>query len=300
MIDMIYTITTNPSLDYYIYFPEDVSANIHNRSVNEHYDCGGKGVNVSIFLNELGINTTALGFLGGFTKDYYLELIRKYRYIQPLFTSIEEATRINVKAIATNETSLNAKGPHISEEEFERFEERLTKIFKDDIVVLSGNIQDELRAKICNLVRELTLLGVRVVLDSDQDIMDECKMYKPYCIKLNERDAGLKEERIQEIAMHYLSAGVDYVLYSSPLNENYYLFHESGFFKAKRHHEIQSITGVGDAMIAGFLYAKLRGANPEEAFRYGVTCSDHLRFSNEIIDKANINQSAKELEVTKI
>ena len=153
---MIYTITTNPSLDYYLSFRGSLKPNENNRSDFELYDAGGKGVNVSIFLNAMSIQSTALGFLGGFTADFYLDQLKKFPKIQPMFTGIKDHTRINVKIMSDQELSLNAKGPHVSNEEFLRFHKRTAKIYDDDSLVLSGNVQEELRENMCNLVHELS------------------------------------------------------------------------------------------------------------------------------------------------
>ena len=122
---MIYTITTNPSLDYYMSSPDNLESGNYFRSASEYYGAGGKGVNVSIFLSGLGMASSALGFLGGFTKDKYIERVKKYPDIQPLFTTIKEDTRINVKVMTSEETSLNARGPKITNEEFDKFLNRL-------------------------------------------------------------------------------------------------------------------------------------------------------------------------------
>ena len=97
---MIYTCTVNPSLDYYLKVTPPLSGSGINRTENEDFNAGGKGVNVSIVLNNLMIPNVALGFLGGFTKDYYLSFIKKYTYIEPLFTTINENTRINLKILS--------------------------------------------------------------------------------------------------------------------------------------------------------------------------------------------------------
>ena len=153
---MIYTITTNPSLDYYLKFDKPIVTGEHNRSIEESYDAGGKGVNVSIFLNSLGIQSACLGFLGGFTRDFYLDKLKQYRSIQPLFTSIADNSRINIKTIADVDTSLNALGPHISDEEYNKFIMRAQKIYDSDYIVLSGNVQEELKL---NLVIYFNILN---------------------------------------------------------------------------------------------------------------------------------------------
>ena len=131
------------------------------------FDAGGKGVNVSIVLNNFRIPSVCMGFLGGFTKDYYLSFIANYPNIQPLFTTIADNTRINVKIMdAKSETSINAKGPHITDSEFQRFKSRLNNIYTDDIFILSGNIEVEIKDRMIALVHELCEDGVKVLLDT--------------------------------------------------------------------------------------------------------------------------------------
>ena len=145
---MIYTCTTNPSLDYYITIPS-IELGSNNRSDMEMYDAGGKGVNVSIVLNNFRIPSVAMGFLGGFTRDFYLSFIAGYPNIQPLFVTIKDNTRINVKIMDNhNETSINAVGPKITDEEFSKFRSRINDIYPGDYFVLSGNIEEEIKERI--------------------------------------------------------------------------------------------------------------------------------------------------------
>lgn len=297
---MIYTITTNPSLDYYLIFDGPIVQGDSNRSVLEMFDAGGKGVNVSIFLNSLGIQSACLGFLGGFTKEYFLEHLKQYRSIQPLFTNIKDNTRINIKTEADNHINLNARGPKITDEEFNKFTTRLTKIYDTDYVVLSGNIQDELDNKIISVMEELSSNGIKIILDTDRNIMEGCLEYKPFILKLNERDAGVEEEQILKLAKEYVSKGVKYVLYSSLANDNFYLISEEKVYKASRLFGTTPMTGSGDSMIAGFLFSTMRGANGLEAFKYAVACLCKLRLINNQTTRQEIEEAVKELEVIEL
>ena len=294
---MIYTITTNPSLDYYLSFDKDIIPGDHNRSTKEYFDAGGKGVNVSIFLNALGIQSACLGFLGGFTKDFYLNYLKKYRNIQPLFTNIDDNTRINVKVLGPNDMSLNALGPHITDDEYNKFVARASKIYDDDYIVLSGSVQKELYEKIIQLVSGLCSGGTKVILDTDAELTNRCLEYHPYCVKLNSENSGIDEKEIINKAKEYISKGCNYVLYSSPINENYYLVFDGGIYKAIRNSNAKSHTGSGDAMIAGFLFSRIRGANPKESFKYAVTSSLILNLTDELIDRSVIEKSVEEMEV---
>ena len=187
---MIYTCTTNPSLDYYITIPS-VELGSSNRSDMEMYDAGGKGVNVSIVLNNFRIPSIAMGFLGGFTKDFYLSFISNYPNIQPLFVSIKDNTRINVKIMDShNETSINAVGPKITDEEFNKFRSRINNIYAGDYFVLSGNVEEEIKDRIIEVVKELSENGVKVVIDSDADILGKCTGMKLFAVKLNDSNVN--------------------------------------------------------------------------------------------------------------
>ena len=206
---MIYTCTTNPSLDYYITLPS-VELGKVNRSDMEMYDAGGKGVNVSIVLNNFRIPSVALGFLGGFTKDYYLSFISNYPNVQPLFTTIADNTRINLKIMDSEyETSINAKGPHITDTEFNRFKARLNSVYTDDIFVLSGNIEEEIKDRMVDLVKELCEEGVKVVLDGEKPFIEHCLDFGLYGIKLNDRNV---DKDVIETAKDYLAKGVKTIL----------------------------------------------------------------------------------------
>ena len=294
---MIYTITTNPSLDYYLYFSKTIVAGEHNRSNSESYDAGGKGVNVSIFLNNLGIQSACLGFLGGFTKDYYLDRLKKYSHIQPLFTNIKDNTRINIKTMDGVSTSLNALGPHITDEEFSKFTTRAKKIYDDDYIVLSGMVQDELNDRIEQLVSELSSVGTKVILDTDTDLTEECLKYNPYLVKLNDQNTGVDENEIISKAKDYISKGCKCVIYSSPIIKDYYLITEEKNYKASRE-ELNVSTGSGDSMIAGFLYSNLRGASPEESFKYAVACSKTLSLNDDNVDRSMIEAEFDKVNVT--
>lgn len=296
---MIYTCTTNPSLDYYITIPS-VEFGKNNRSDMEMYDAGGKGVNVSIVLNNFRIPSVALGFLGGFTKDYYLGFVSKYPNIQPLFTTIEDNTRINIKLMDNQyETSINAKGPHITDSEFNKFKARLNSVYTDDIFVLSGNIEDEIKDRIIDLVHELCADGVKVVLDTDRDIIDRCLDANLFVVKLN--DNNYDTNKSLEEDMIYLNENkVDYVLYSAP-HKNAYLYSKDNKYMCDNLADsLVNVTGAADSMVAGFLYGVIRGATSEESFKYANAASSATCMSNDLGSKEKIEELFNKIEVKTI
>ena len=297
---MIYTCTCNPSLDYYMTF-NDIDLGKNNRSEMELYEAGGKGVNVSIVLNNFHIKNSCLGFLGGFTKEHYLSYLLEFPNIQPLFTTIKEATRINVKLMDFEaETSLNAKGPHISEEEFNKFRNRLNKIYKDDYFVISGNIQDEIRDNMIDVIHELANDGVLLVLDVDDDVIDKCLDAKPFIVKINDYYLNAKNKPVEEIGKEFIEKGVKYVLYSNAGKPSY-LFTSDKVLKCQNiENNLINTTGSSDSMVAGALYGAIRGADPVECFKYANAASMATSMSNDLGSKEKIEELYDTIEVEEL
>lgn len=294
---MIYTCTTNPSLDYYVTIPQ-LEMGSNNRSDLEMYEAGGKGVNVSIVLNNFRIPSVCMGFLGGFTKDFYLTFIAKYPNIQPLFTTIADHTRINVKIMDSEyETSINAKGPHITDQEFNRFRSRANSVYTDDIFVLSGNIEEEIKDRIIDLVHELCADGVKVVLDTDKEILDRCLDADLFAVKLNDRNL---EGDLFETAKEYLEKKVDVILYSAPHKHSYVFTNEHTLMCENLDDSLVNVTGSADSMVAGFLYGTIRGADTLESFKYANAASLATSLSNDLGSKEKIEELYDTIEVKKL
>ncbi len=293
---MIYTITTNPSLDYYLKLEKLNIASL-NRASFENYDAAGKGVNVSKFLDKLNINSIALGFLGGFNKDFYISLLSKYKNIEPQFTTINDNTRINVKLIEGKETAINAKGPSISDEEFLKFERRFKQIYENDYVVFSGNIQKELGDRVIDIIKDLINSGVKVILDTDNYIVDASCDFKPYLIKADHGDIGSDEKDIIKKGKYYIDKGIKYFLYSS-FSTPSYLFEKDSYFKCGSFKDINNFsTGLNDGMIAGFLWSKLKGADSLEAFEYGNAVACLVSILDEKADIFKIEEYCKMVKI---
>ena len=290
---MIYTCTTNPSLDYYITVPNQLIAGENNRSDMEMYEAGGKGVNVSIVLNNFRIPSVCMGFLGGFTRDFYLTFIANYPNVQPLFTTIADNTRINVKIMDSKyETSINAKGPHITDEEFARFKSRLGNIYTDDIFVLSGNIEEEIKDRMIDLVHELCSDGVKVVLDTDLDILERCLDVRPFIVKLNDRN--LKDD-LEKTAKEYIERGVENVIYSAPHKASYIFTKEKTLMCESLNDSLFNLTGSADSMVAGFIAGYLSKQDYEEAFYMGLCTGSASAFSDNLATKPEVQALLNQL-----
>lgn len=272
---MIYTLTTNPSLDYYINLQGDIVYGGKNRSSVETFDAGGKGVNVSIFLDELNVNSTALGFLGGFTKEIYLNILNKYHNLIPSFSNIKENTRINITNLSDN-TSFNVKGPNISDEEFNKLTSRLNNLYNGDFLVISGNIQDEVIDKMKNLIENLDLNDIRLVIDGEKVFLDKCKLDNCFIVKINERYDTFEE--IKKAADELLKRNVKHVIYEDRLQKEVYYFSNDSIYKYIEN-EKESNVHYADAFVASTVYSYYRGANDFEAFNFACAACKHLAFS---------------------
>lgn len=293
---MIYTITTNPSLDYYLML-KDFNIGSLNRTYDESYDAAGKGVNVSKFLDKLNIRSVVLGFLGGFTKDFYISLLSSYANIQPQFTKIADCTRVNVKLKADVETSLNALGPKITDEEFEKFKVRMKQIYDNDYVILSGNVQKELADKMCYVIKELIDNNIKVILDTDDYITSKVCKYKPYIVKMDNNDIGTSKKHIIDTGKEYIKQGVQYFLYSSAHTDSY-LFDKEGYYICHNTKDLH--TGSNDGMIAGILWSRLKGANPLEFFSYGNAVASGVSMLDENVDFDQIERVYNSLKIERI
>ncbi len=272
---MIYTCTVNPSLDYYLTLNEDIKLGEINRLENERFDAGGKGVNVSIVLNNLMIPSTTIGFLGGFTRDYFLTFFKNYPFIRPMFTQIDGHTRINIKISGRKETDLNAHGPKIKEEEFDRFLKRVDRIDEGDTFTLSGNVQDELFASMLDVLKGLERRNVRVVLDTNSHLLKAALELRPTLVKINLEDyedvCGILIKSPEDIirgAKMVCEAGAQNVIVSLGI-DGAILVNEEGVYKTNSFDDSSYFTtGANDAMVGAYVFNMQRGADALEAFRY--------------------------------
>ena len=294
---MIYTCTCNPSLDYYLSLNELTKGEL-NRSDFELYAVGGKGVNVSIILNNLGIHSVALGFLGGFIKEFYLSSLDQYKLIQPSFTNIEGQSRIDVRLMENIETTINASGPLISKEEFKKFRNKLRYLYDDDIFVLSGNVEDSIEDDMIALVKELGEEGMKIFLDTNRRIIDECAG-EAYFIRLAKEDIE-EDETIEGLMKTLQDKGAKNVIYGQRKEPVLYLregkMYECRFLIEEHISDVSSIS----SLIGGYLYSLLKGGDDLESFRYGiaaclVTALSDITTSQEQIGKVYDRVEVQEL-----
>ena len=258
---MIYTVTFNPALDYSM-MTEDFCEGITNRSEQEEICFGGKGINVSYVLSELGVENTALGFVAGFTGDYLVSELKKNKVNTDFIKLDNGITRINVKLKGNVETEINAQGPQITDDAVELLYKKLDNIKSGDTLILAGSIPKSLNKNIYEtILKRLNGKGIRFVVDATGELLSNTLKYKPFLIKPNifeleeilEAEFETKED-IVNAAFKLKEMGALNVLVSmggdgAILVDEYGAVHEQKPFQIK----LVNSVGAGDSMIAGFL-----------------------------------------------
>lgn len=258
---MIYTLTLNPALDYALYLPA-FSEGKTNRSAREQLDFGGKGINVSYILHQLGVPTVALGFIAGFTGEALRAMLER-EGIPCEFIALERGmTRINVKIKSEKESEINAQGPDIPPEALERLYARLDRLGAGDTLLLAGSVPASLPKDIYEtILARLDGKGVRYAVDAEGQLLLNVLKYRPYLIKPNRAELcglvgrELTDDADVECAARGLqSLGAQNVLVSLG-GEGALLLDEQGEVHrapAVGGRPVNTV-GAGDSMVAGFL-----------------------------------------------
>lgn len=305
---MIYTCTMNPSLDYFMEFEVPVEPGHVNRSVMEYYEAGGKGVNCSVVLNNLGVPSRAFGFLGGFTKDFYISLLNKYELIEPRFTVIDGNTRINVKVTGANCIECNAVGPYINDEDFERFAKKANRLMEGDVFILSGSAHPYLVPKLKELFKSLHDEGVKICIDSTQIISEIGFEVGAHLILFSQSEAStffncdMDETAILKAAKQALTDNVRYIIITFNKNKSALICKEGVFVADSIELPQERINGVGfdDSILAGFMMNSLRSPDFIESFQFANSCGQATLFSKGLATRDHINKVYEKIKVEKI
>ncbi len=305
---MICTCTMNPSLDYYLEFNEDVNNGKVNRSELEYYEAGGKGINVSIVLNNLGIPTKAFGFIGGFTKDFYISLLAKYENIHPNFTYTNAHTRVNVKLHGKSEvTDIHAMGPYITHEDMNNLIQKTETIYEQDYFVLAGNTQSWLIEETENMLIHLIEQGVKVALDTNAEIMKDMLKYRPFLCKTTSKELeailDTKIESQQDAidgAKKLYELGAKHVLVLA--NTVAILVNDHGTFTCEFLDEdsVVNTVGTGDSMIAGFVMNYVRTKDSYDSLKFGASCGSATAYSKGLATREKIDAMYRNTVVNQI
>ncbi len=299
---MIYTVTFNPALDYIIRLDKFTAGEI-NRVNYEQVLAGGKGINVSIVLGNMGHESTALGFLAGFTGEEIKRQLKEFG-VKDDFVQLEEGfSRINVKAKADVETEINGQGPDISEAKREELFTQLDRLQKDDTLVLAGSIPNTLPDDIYERIMErLHGRGIRIIVDATKNLLLNVLKYNPWLIKPNNHELGdmfgvkLKTDgEIITYARKLQEKGARNVLISMAGDGAILLTEDGQSYKspAPKGKLINSV-GAGDSMVAGFItgYIESKG-DFEKAFFMGVATGSASAFSENLATRPEVEALLK-------
>ncbi len=292
---MIYTVTLNPALDYVIQVDHFKPGQI-NRNKSENIYFGGKGINVSCILRELGFDSTALGFIAGFTGKALSDGLVNMGIVSDFITAESGMTRINVKMKSDEETEINGTGPLISEENFEELKNRIRKLTSGDTLVLSGSIPSCMASDTYEKIIECLNEDVRLVVDAEKDLLLKVLKYRPFLIKPNNLELGAMfntkikdEEEIVFYAKKLQEQGARNVLVSMA-KDGAILLDENG--KVSRmgvaKGTVVNSVGAGDSMVAGFLAGYLETGDYEYALKLGTACGGATAFHSGLATKEEI------------
>ena len=297
---MIYTVTLNPSIDYIVRLDKLVNG-ITNRTTSEEYYYGGKGINVSCVLAELDIDSTAYGFVAGFTGEAIEKGIRNDRIITDFIKLKHGISRINIKIKikAGEETEINCQGPHIDERELERLLQKIDRISTGDTLVLAGSIPNTMPDNVYETMMErIRHKKVRIVVDATRQLLVNSLKYKPFMIKPNRQElseifeAEVKtEDDIEKYAKELQKMGAQNVLISlggegAMLIDEYGKKHKAGVLKEK----VINTVGSGDSMVAGFIAGYEKTHDYAYALKLGSVCGNATAFLAGLATKEKIEE----------
>ena len=301
---MIYTVTLNPSVDYFVTV-QDFALGKTNRTASEQIIPGGKGLNVSMVLKNLGVDSTALGFVAGFVGR---EIVRSMDAmdIDSKWIMLEEGnSRINVKVKNIEGTEINGKGPEVPEEKLEQMMDIVKVMKAGDYLVLAGSIPSSMPDSIYkDMMASVVDKGVEVIVDATGELLMQVLAYKPFLIKPNNHELGALfgvtiEERAEVLpyARKLQKIGARNVLVSMAGKGAVLLAEDGQVFEmdAPRGTLVNAV-GAGDSMVAGFLTGWLESKDYKKAFEMGVCAGSASAFSEEFATREEVEVLLSKLE----
>lgn len=299
---MIYTVTFNPAIDY-IAEVNKVNEEKINRALSEKVLAGGKGINVSIVLKNLGIENIALGFIAGFTGKEIKRQVENHGiktdfvYIDDKFSRINIKLQSKVAGIVSTETAINGEGPKITDKEIEELMKKIDKLEKGDYLVLAGStsrkMKDDIYEKICKRIENKQ---IKIVADATGKLLVNVLKHNPFLIKPN-------KEELEEIFEDKINTNEEIIMYAKKLQEMgaqnvlISLGKEGAILITKEKNVIYSkapkgvvvnSVGAGDSMVAGFLAGLLIHDDYEKAFKMGIAAGSASTFSENLATKDEI------------
>ena len=294
---MIYTVTFNPSLDYIVDVNNFKLGRV-NRTTKEIIYAGGKGINVSMVLKNLGFDSTALGFLAGFTGKEICRLMEEQGVNADFIEVKEGLSRINLKLRSNEESEINGQGPAIKEKDIQNLYEKLDKLQYGDVLVLAGSIPSVMpQSMYMDIMKYMEEKDLNIVVDATKDLLVNVLKYHPFLVKPNNHELGeifgveleekkdvivyakkIKEMGAKNVLVSMAGAGAVLVAEDGSIYES----------EAPKGKVVNSV-GAGDSMVAGFLAGYLQTRDYREAFKMGVCTGSASAFSEKLATKEEVD-----------
>lgn len=301
---MIYTVTLNPALDYVVDLPHFETGQV-NRAQDEHIFYGGKGINVSVVLRELGFESCCLGFIAGFTGLELERGVKEDLKLQSQLIQVKKGmTRINVKIHSDEESELNGIGPCVEEADLEKLFLQLDQLNKGDMLILSGSIPSSMSQSIyCEMLERIADKDVQVVVDATGDLLLKTLSYHPFLIKPNNHELAqlfqVELKGIEDIAYYarkLQSMGARNVLISMA-KDGSLLIDENGNMHTLGvcQGTVKNSVGAGDSMVAGFVAGYLSHKSYEETLKLATATGGATAFSSGLATREKIEELLKQL-----
>ncbi|MBE6054260.1 MAG: 1-phosphofructokinase [Clostridium sartagoforme] len=300
---MIYTITFNPALDYIVRV-EDFKLGEVNRTSYEEIYAGGKGINVSIVLNNLNVENIALGFIAGFTGEEIENKVKSMGCKTDFIKLNSGMSRINVKLKSNEESEINGQGPDINDDELEKLYKKIDLLKEGDVLVLAGSIPNTLPENIYEIIMEkLENKEVKIIVDATKELLLNVLKYKPFLIKPNHHELGElfntkinNEDEIILYAKKLKEMGARNVLISMAGDGAIFITEDNRVIKSKvPKGTLVNSVGAGDSMVGGFIAGYLNEGNLEEAFKMGVATGSASAFSEGLATRDKVYELLKEI-----
>ena len=303
---MIYTLTLNPSVDLIISLERFIEGRV-NLSDNEYKLPGGKGINVSQVMKNLGHNSMALGFIGGFTGKFIGDELKK-KQVESDFVEVAGDTRINIKMKdSAAESEINGNSPEISKENLEELLEKLKELKKDDILVMSGSVPKTLPESIYREILESIETGVKVVVDTKGEALAEAVKGKPFMVKPNNHELedmfDVKIEDQEDIIKYgkkLVEMGAENVIVSMAGNGALLISQEGIYFGNVPRGTLINSVGAGDSLVGGFTAGLVEGLTITESFKKGIASGSASAFSENLCTVEEVEELLGEIEIRKI
>ncbi|MDO5402993.1 MAG: 1-phosphofructokinase [Eubacteriales bacterium] len=305
---MIYTVTFNPSLDY-IVSVKDFKTGRVNRTSTEIMFPGGKGINVSIVLKNLGYDSIALGFTAGFTGEEIIKQLRHSGVKNDFITVDDGLSRINVKIRSDEESEINGQGPVITGGNIEILYEKLELLKAGDILVLAGSIPDVMPQSIyMDIMKHLENKDIRIVVDATKALLLNVIPHHPFLVKPNNHELGemfgvtiTDKKDVISYAGKLKDMGAENVLISMAGKGAVLLSADGHIYEAEAPKgKVVNSVGAGDSMVAGFISGYLATGDYKEAFKYGLCTGSASAFSEKLAEKEDVERLMKVSQVNVI